>query len=73
MPVPVIDKNTQAQSYTHLQVEKPYITLDSENMHHDQTTGIKNMQKNRLGILLWRTLYSETQVKIKLQKHNKFW
>ena len=25
VPVPIIDQNTQVHSYTHLQVEKPYI------------------------------------------------
>ena len=30
VPVPTIDHNTHAQSYTHLQVEKPYIALNSE-------------------------------------------
>ena len=30
VPVPNIDQNTQAQSYTHLQVNKPYIDLNSE-------------------------------------------
>ena len=30
VPVPVIDSNTQAHSYTYLQIEKPYITLNSE-------------------------------------------
>ena len=30
VPVPIIDQNTQAQSYTHLQVHKPYIALHSE-------------------------------------------
>ena len=28
--VPIIDKNKQAQSYTHLQIDKPYIALNSE-------------------------------------------
>ena len=28
--VPVIDKNTQAQTYTHVQVKKPYIALNFE-------------------------------------------
>ena len=28
--VPIIDQNTEAQSYTHLQVNKPYIALNSE-------------------------------------------
>ena len=30
VPVPVIDQNTQAQSYTHLQINKFYIALNSE-------------------------------------------
>ena len=30
IPVPIIDQNTQAQSYTHLQVNKPYIALNLE-------------------------------------------
>ena len=28
--VPIIDQNTQVQSYTHLQINKPYIALNSE-------------------------------------------
>ena len=30
VPVPIIDHNTQAQSYTHIQINKPYIALNSE-------------------------------------------
>ena len=30
VPVPVADQNTKAQSYTHLQLNKPYIALNSE-------------------------------------------
>ena len=30
VPVPVIDQNTQGQSYTHLQVNKPYTALNSD-------------------------------------------
>ena len=30
VPVPIIDQNTQAHSYTHLQIDKPYIALNSE-------------------------------------------
>ena len=30
VPIPILDKNTKAQSYTHLQIRKPYITLNSE-------------------------------------------
>ena len=30
VPIPILDKNGGAYSYTHLQVEKPYIALNSE-------------------------------------------
>ena len=30
VPVPIIDQNIQAHSYTHLQIDKPYIALNSE-------------------------------------------
>ena len=30
IPVPIIDKNTQAHSYTYLQIDRPYIALNSE-------------------------------------------
>ena len=34
VPVPVIEQNTQAHSYTHLQVDKPYIALNSETCYN---------------------------------------
>ena len=30
VPVPILDKNTKAQLYTHLRIKKPYIALNSE-------------------------------------------
>ena len=30
VPIPILDKHTKAQSYTHLQIRKPYIALNSE-------------------------------------------
>ena len=30
VPVPILDTNPEAQSYTHLQVSKPYLALNSE-------------------------------------------
>ena len=33
IPVPILDINTKANSYTHLQVNKPYIALNKENIH----------------------------------------
>ena len=30
IPIPILDQNIKAQSYTHLQIKKPYIALNSE-------------------------------------------
>ena len=30
VPVPIVDKNKQADFYIHLQIDRPYITLNSE-------------------------------------------
>ena len=43
-PVPIIDFNTKAQSYTHLQVDRPYIALNFET-YFIKTPGMENMQK----------------------------
>ena len=45
VPVPIIDQNTQAQSYTHLQINKPYIV---QNLHLHYTARIENLQKKWL-------------------------
>ena len=42
VPIPILDKNIKAQSYTHLQIRKPYITLNSET-YFFQTARIKIM------------------------------
>ena len=36
VPVPIVDKNTKANSYTELQIKKPYIALNSETYIHKQ-------------------------------------
>ena len=30
VPVPIVDENTKAQSYTELKIKRPYIALNSE-------------------------------------------
>ena len=30
VPVPIVDKNKQNQSYTYLKIKKPYLALNSE-------------------------------------------
>ena len=42
VPVPIIDLNKKAYSYTHLQVDRPYIALNSET---SETPKTENMQK----------------------------
>ena len=40
VPVPIIDQNTQAHSYTHLQVDRPYTALNAETyiaIRHNKT------------------------------------
>ena len=34
-PVPIIDQNKQAHSYTHIQINKPYTVLKLRNKHHN--------------------------------------
>ena len=44
--VPIIDQNKQAHSYTHLQVDRPYIALDSEayiSLRHQKLRMYKNI------------------------------
>ena len=33
VPVQILDRNTMAQSYTYLHVKKPYIAMNSKNIH----------------------------------------
>ena len=34
VPVPILDENKQAHSYTELKIKKPYIALNEENIHN---------------------------------------
>ena len=43
--VPIIDQNTQAQSYTHFQVNKPYIALNSETFISIRHQGLKTCKR----------------------------
>ena len=48
VPVPVLDKNTKAQSYTYVRIKKPYIALKFRNIHLTKTRRTKIMQEDRL-------------------------
>ena len=43
VPVPIIDRNENAQSCTHLQVTKPYIALNTRNIYFIKNSGIGSM------------------------------
>ena len=47
--VPIVDNSMKADSYTHPQVSKPYIAINTEMYITIRT---QNMQENRLWILL---------------------
>ena len=42
VPIPILDQNIKAHSHTHLQIQKLYITLNSD-LYFLETAGIKNM------------------------------
>ena len=44
VPVPIVDENSNAQSFTELKIKKPYIALSSEtyiNIHHQELATCK--------------------------------
>ena len=46
VPVPIVDENSHAQSYTDLKIQKPYIALNSEtckNIHHQELATCKQI------------------------------
>ena len=48
MPVPIIDQNKQANSCTHLQIDRPYIALNSEMYISLSQQEFRNCKKNWL-------------------------
>ena len=47
VPVLVLDKNVEAQSYTHLRVNKPYLALNSEiyiSLRHQELRSCKKIE-----------------------------
>ena len=47
VPVPILDKNIEAQLYIHSKVKKPYLALKLRNIHFTKTSRIKIMQENQ--------------------------
>ena len=48
VPVPVVDKNTKADTYTQLHIPKPYIALNTETYINIRQPRNSDMQENRV-------------------------
>ena len=51
VPVPIVDQNKQANSYTHLQISRPYIALNSETYTSIRQQELRTCKKDWLQIL----------------------
>ena len=60
VPVPIVDHNTQAQSCTHLKINKPYIALNSETYISIRQQELRTCK--RVGYEYYRILCGKTQV-----------
>ena len=65
VPVPIVDENKQAQSYTYLKVKKPYISLNSETCISLRTQELTTCKKigyefycEELFVVKHKTIYS---------------
>ena len=58
VPVPILDKNEQAHSYTELKIEKPYIAINEETYITLHAQELKIVSENRTWILLERIVCS---------------
>ena len=72
VPVPIIDQNTQAQSYTHLPMKKPCLVLNSKT--YISITQQELRTSKRIGYKLYyeELFYSQMQIQIQLWKCNIF-
>ena len=71
VPVPMIDHNMQAHSYTHLQVDRPYIALNSETCITIKQQELRTCK--RIGYDFYcKELFMVKHVSIQLQKCNIF-
>ena len=66
VPVPIIDQNTQAQFYTHLQIDKPYIALSSDTYITIRQQELRTCK--RIGYEIYcEELCGKAQIQIQLQ------
>ena len=70
VPGPIVDQKTQANSYTHLQIDRPYIALNSETYILIRQQELRTCK--RIGYKLQIIFCGKTKVQIQLQKYNIF-
>ena len=61
VPVPIIDQNMQAHSYTHIQVDRPYIALNSETyitIRQQEIRTCKRIGCGELFVVKHKSMYS---------------
>ena len=66
VPVPIIDENEKAQSYTYLQLKKPYIALNSETCISLRIQDLETCKRIGYEFCFLRTIRGETQNSVQL-------
>ena len=56
VPVPIIDQNTQTHSYTHLQVDRPYVALNSETYITIRQQELRTCKRKGHEFYVWNSL-----------------
>ena len=64
VPVPILDQNERAHSYTYLQVKKPYIALNSEKYISLQQQEIRTLKELVTNFIVKSFLWSNTKLDI---------
>ena len=68
VPIPILDKNEQAQSYTQLKINKPYIQLNPETYITLHTQELDTCKRRHMSItvkkLLWLKVNQGTVVPV---------
>ena len=57
VPVPIIDQNKHANSYTHLQIDRPYIALNSETFISLRKQKLRTGKTNSYEFYLWKNFF----------------
>ena len=64
VPVPILDQNDRAHSYTHIQVIKPYIALNSEMYISLWQQGLRTCKRTGYEFYCEELLWSNIAVKV---------